>query len=265
MVKYNLSLPYYLKEVMQMFSTIIFLLVMLAVISVKIVNEYDRLVVFTLGQVTRVAGPGIQFIIPIIERAVKVDLRIKTFTLPNQDVITKDNVTIKVEAVCFYYINDPKNSVVKIENSQSAVMQAVQTTLRSVLGQHELDQVLAERDKINTRLQEIIDNQTESYGVKVNSVEIKDVQIPENMQRAMARQAEAERERRAKIVSAQGEMQAAQNLAEAARIIATEPGAMNLRQLQTMVEIATEKNSTIIFPIPIELAALLPAIKERKE
>ncbi len=243
---------------------LVMLLFVLAFVSIKVVNEYDRLVVFTLGQVTRIAGPGIQFILPMIERAVKVDLRIKTFSLPNQDVITKDNVTIKVEAVCFYKVVEPKNSVVKIENCQAAVIQAVQTTLRSVLGQHELDQVLAERDKINSKLQEIIDNQTEIYGVKVNSVEIKDVQIPENMQRAMARQAEAERERRAKIVSAQGEMQAAENLSQAARIIATEPGAMNLRQLQTMVEIATEKNSTIIFPIPVELIKLLPGNNQSK-
>jgi regulator of protease activity HflC (stomatin/prohibitin superfamily) len=221
--------------------------------NLKFVTEYDRLVVFRFGRVTDVRGPGPTFIAPVIESYKKVDLRMVTMTIPMQEIITRDNVSAKTAAVCFFQVVDPYKVITKIEDPYSATSQIAQTTLRSVLGQHELDDILAERDVINAKLQAMIDRQTEGWGIKVNSVEIKDVEIPEAMQRAMARQAEAERERRAKVVAAEGEHQAAEKLALAAEVIATQPGAMQLRQLQTMVEVASEKNSTLIFPIPIEL------------
>jgi regulator of protease activity HflC (stomatin/prohibitin superfamily) len=221
--------------------------------SLKSVTEYDRLVVFRFGRVTDVRGPGPTVIMPFIESYKKVDLRMVTMTIPMQEIITKDNVSAKTAAVCFFQVVDPYKVITKIEDPYSATSQIAQTTLRSVLGQHELDEILSERDVINAKLQAMIDRQTEGWGIKVNSVEIKDVEIPEMMQRAMARQAEAERERRAKVVAAEGEHQAAEKLALAAELIAAQPGAMQLRQLQTMVEVASEKNSTLIFPIPIEL------------
>ena len=221
--------------------------------SLKIVNEYDRLVVFRLGRVTDVRGPGPIIIWPFLESYKKVDLRMVTMTIPMQEIITKDNVSAKTAAVCFFQVVDPYKVVTKIEDPYSATSQIAQTTLRSVLGQFELDDILSERDVINAKLQAMIDRQTEGWGIKVNSVEIKDVEIPEMMQRAMAKQAEAERERRAKVVAAEGEHQAAEKLAMAAELISRQPGAMQLRQLQTMVEVASEKNSTLIFPIPIEL------------
>lgn len=238
---------------MEIFLGLLFFIFALVISSLKFVNEYDRLVVFRFGRVVGVRGPGPVLILPIIESFKKVDTRMVTMAIPMQEVITRDNISAKTAAVCFFQVVDPYKVVTKIEDPYSATSQIAQTTLRSILGQHELDDLLSERDKINAQLQAIIDRQTEGWGIKVNAIEVKDVEIPESMQRAMARQAEAERERRAKIVAAEGELQAAEKLAMAAKVIATEPGAMQLRQLQTMVEVSAEKNSTLIFPIPIEL------------
>lgn len=237
----------------ELLGFLIFFGIILTITSIKFVNEYDRLVIFRFGRVIGERGPGVSFVVPMIERAQKVDLRIITMPIPMQEAITRDNISLKIAAVCFYQVADPRKATTKIEDAMAATSQVAQTTLRSVIGQHELDDVLTERDKINAKLQAIIDRQTEGWGIKVNAVEIKDVEIPQGMQRAMARQAEAERERRAKIVAAEGEMQAAEKLAEAAKVISSQPGAMQLRQLQTMVEVSAEKNSTLIFPIPIEL------------
>lgn len=237
----------------ELISVIGFMAFVLIASSIRFVNEYDRLVIFRLGRAIGVRGPGPCLVLPIIETAKKVDLRIITMSIPMQEIITQDNVSAKTAAVCFFQVVDPYKVITKIEDPYTATNQIAQTTLRSVIGQHELDQLLSERDTINAKLQAIIDRQTEGWGIKVNTVEVKDVEIPEQMQRAMARQAEAERERRAKIVAAEGELQAAEKLAEAAKMIATQPGAMQLRQLQTMVEVSAEKNSTLIFPVPIEL------------
>lgn len=221
--------------------------------SIKIVKEYERFVVFTLGKADGVKGPGIIFVLPIIQTSKKIDLRLVTMSIPIQEIITRDNISAKTAAVCFFQVVDPYKAVVKVEDPFTATSQIAQTTLRSILGQHELDELLSERDAINAKLSAIIDRQTEGWGIKVVAVEVKDVEIPEGMQRAMARQAEAERERRAKIVAAEGEHQAAEKLALAAKVINDSPGAMHLRQLQSMVEVSAEKNSTLIFPIPIEL------------
>lgn len=221
--------------------------------SIKIVREYERYMVFTLGKADGVRGPGLQFILPMFQQSKKVDLRIITMPIPMQEIITKDNVSAKTAAVCFFQVIDPYKAVTKIEDPFIATSQIAQTTLRSILGQHELDELLTEREAINAKLSAIIDRQTEGWGVKIISVEVKDVEIPESMKRAMAKQAEAERERRAKIVAAEGEHQAAEKLALAAAVISNAPGAMQLRQLQTMVEVSAEKNSTLIFPVPIEL------------
>lgn len=237
---------------------------MLLVSSIRIVTEYDRLVVFRLGRVIGVRGPGPVWITPLLESYKKVDLRMVTMTIPMQEVITRDNVSAKTAAVCFFQVVDPYKVVTKIEDPYSATSQIAQTTLRSVMGQHELDELLSERDLINAKLQEMIDRQTEGWGIKVNAVEIKDVELPEGMQRAMARQAEAERERRAKIVAAEGEHQAAAKLALAADLISASPGAMQLRQLQTMVEVANEKSSTLIFPFPIELLSFAKSFGEER-
>jgi regulator of protease activity HflC (stomatin/prohibitin superfamily) len=238
---------------MEVFFGLIFFAIALMISSLKFVNEYDRLVVFRFGRATGVRGPGPVLIMPIFETYKKVDTRMVTMAIPMQEVITKDNISAKTAAVCFFQVVDPYKVVTKIEDPYTATSQIAQTTLRSILGQHELDELLGQRDKINAQLQAIIDRQTEGWGIKVNAIEVKDVEIPEQMQRAMARQAEAERERRAKIVAADGELQAAEKLAMAAKKISSEPGAMQLRQLQTMVEVSAEKNSTLIFPIPIEL------------
>ncbi|CAN5624483.1 slipin family protein [soil metagenome] len=227
--------------------------VLYVLLGVKVVKEYDRLVVFTLGKANNVIGPGLQVVFPGIQNIKKVDLRIITMGIPMQEIITKDNISCKTAAVCFFQVVDPYKAVTKIEDPFNATNQIAQTTLRSILGQHELDEILTERDAINAKLSAIIDRQTEGWGIKVIAVEIKDVEIPESMQRAMARQAEAERERRAKIVAAEGEFQAAERLAAAAQVISSQPGAMQLRQLQTMVEISSEKNSTVIIPIPMEM------------
>ncbi len=220
---------------------------------VKILNEYERAVVFRLGRLIASKGPGIIFIIPFVDKVVRISLRLETLDVPPQDVITRDNVSIKVNAVVYYRVMDPNKSVVEVANYAYATSQLAQTTLRSICGQAELDELLAERDKISIRLQEILDKDTDPWGIKVAKVEVKHIDLPPEMQRAMAKQAEAERERRAKVIHADGEFQASAKLAEAAVIISKEPTALQLRYLQTLSEISSEKNSTIIFPIPIDL------------
>ncbi|GBD15613.1 Modulator of FtsH protease HflK [bacterium HR26] len=244
------------------FAVVVLFVLMVLTSAIKIVQEYERGVVFRLGRLVGPRGPGIILLIPFVERMVKVDLRVLTMDIPVQEVITRDNVTIRVNAVAYFRVVDPNASVVNVADYIRATSQIAQTTLRSVLGQVELDELLAEREKINQKLQEIIDEQTEPWGVKVSIVEVKDVELPDTMQRAMARQAEAEREKRAKIIHAEGEFAAASQLAEAARVLLTVPGALQLRYLQTLTEIATERNSTIIFPLPIELLA--PLLEDRR-
>jgi regulator of protease activity HflC (stomatin/prohibitin superfamily) len=228
--------------------------------SIKIVQEYERGVIFRLGRCIGAKGPGVFFVIPIIDKIRRINLQIVAVPVASQAVITKDNVTTTVDAVAYFQVVDPVASIVRIRDWYSASQLVAQTTLRSVVGRHELDQLLAERDRIDAELQGALDTQTEPWGVKVHRVEIRDVGLPEQMQRAMARQAEAERERRAKIIAAEGELQASEKLAEAAQVIAASPGALQLRQLQTMVEISAERNSTIIFPIPTELLEALQRI-----
>ena len=220
---------------------------------IKILNEYERGVIFRLGRLISSKGPGIIFLIPLIDKMKKVSLRLIALDIPPQDVITKDNVSIKVNAVLYYRIMDPNNAVVEVEDCAYATSQLAQTTLRSVCGQAELDELLAEREKISLRLQEILDKDTDPWGIKVSKVELKHIDLPPEMQRAMAKQAEAERERRAKVIHAEGEFQASAKLSEAAVVISKDPTALQLRYLQTLAEIATEKNSTILFPIPIDL------------
>jgi regulator of protease activity HflC (stomatin/prohibitin superfamily) len=221
--------------------------------AIRIVQEYERGVIFRLGRLIGVKGPGLFFIIPFIDRMVKMDLRVVTLDIPAQEAITRDNVTVKVNAVAYFRVIDPAKAVTQVEDYRRATWQISQTSLRSVLGQSDLDDLLAHRDEINQRLQRIIDEQTEPWGIKVSIVEVKDVELPDALKRAMARQAEAEREKRAKIIHAEGEFQAARQLTEAAKMIATEPAALQLRYLQTLSEIALEKNSTIIFPLPLEM------------
>jgi regulator of protease activity HflC (stomatin/prohibitin superfamily) len=231
--------------------------------GLRVANQYERAVVFVLGRLTGARGPGLFWVVPFISRVRKIDLRIVTIELPPQEVITRDNVTIKVSAVVYFYVVSPNDAVVQVLDYYRATIQIAQTTLRNVLGQVELDQVLSERDTLNHKIQSIIDEQTEKWGIKVTAVEIKDVELPVTMQRAMAKQAEAEREKRAKVLLAQGEFLAAQTLADAARVIATEPAALQLRYLQTLVEISVEKNSTIIFPLPLDLVEPLMQIMRR--
>lgn len=238
----------------------VLLLIVLASASIRIVQEYERGVIFRLGRLVGAKGPGLFFIIPFIDRMVKVDLRVVTLDVPSQECITRDNVTVKVNAVAYFRVIEPTKAIVQVEDYKRATWQIAQTTLRNVIGQSELDELLAHRERINTKLQQIIDEQTEPWGVKVSIVEIKDVELPATMQRAMARQAEAEREKRAKIIHAEGEYQAAQTLAQAAETIARVPAAIQLRYLQTLTEIATEKNSTIIFPVPVEFLRGLAGI-----
>ena len=232
---------------------LIVLLVVFVRASIKVVPEYERGVIFRLGRVGGARGPGLFFIIPVIDQMMKVDMRVVTLDVPTQETITKDNVTVKVNAVCYFRVMDPVAAVVNVSNYLLATQQIAQTTLRSVLGQSELDDLLAQRDKINLRLQQIIDDQTEPWGIKVSVVEVKDLELPESMKRSMARQAEAEREKRAKIIHAQGELRAAQELSEAAQLMSQADGALQLRYLQTLNEIAAENNSTIVFPLPLEL------------
>jgi regulator of protease activity HflC (stomatin/prohibitin superfamily) len=233
------------------------LLIPLAPFAVRIVQEYERGVIFRLGRLQGARGPGLFIIIPIIERMVKVDLRTVTMDVPSQEAITRDNVTVRVNAVIYFHVMNPEDAVVRVTDHFRATSQIAQTTLRSVLGQSDLDTLLAEREKINQDLQQIIDEQTEPWGVKVTVVEVKDVELPQGMQRAMARQAEAERDRRAKIINADGEFQAAQRLADAGKIMSQQPSTLQLRFLQTLSEIATERNSTIVFPVPIDLLEAL--------
>jgi regulator of protease activity HflC (stomatin/prohibitin superfamily) len=241
---------------------LIFFLVFILTNSIKILTEYERGVVFRLGRLIGLKGPGIIFLIPIVDRLVRVSLRTVVLDVPPQDVITKDNVSIKVNAVVYFRVVQPDKAIVNVENFLYATSQLSQTTLRSILGQSELDDLLAQRDKINQELQLIIDQHTEPWGIKVSNVEVKQIDLPVEMQRAMAKQAEAERERRAKIVHAEGEFQASQQLAEAAKVIEKNPIALQLRYLQTLTEVASENNSTTIFPFPIEL--LKPFMKGLK-
>jgi regulator of protease activity HflC (stomatin/prohibitin superfamily) len=235
-----------------MFFVVIFLII-LGASAIKILREYERGVIFRLGRLIGAKGPGIFFIIPGIDKMLRISLRTVTLDIPPQDVITRDNVSIKVNAVVYFRVIDPNKAVVEVENYLYATSQLAQTTLRSVVGQVELDELLAHREKINIQLQDILDKHTDPWGIKVSLVETKQVDLPELMQRAIARQAEAERERRAKIIHAEGEAQAAAKLAEAANVISVNPAALQLRFLQTLTEVATEKNSTTIFPVPIDL------------
>jgi regulator of protease activity HflC (stomatin/prohibitin superfamily) len=238
---------------------IIFLLI-LAASAIKILREYERGVIFRLGRLIGAKGPGIIFIIPGVDKLMRISLRLVTMDVPSQDVITRDNVSIKVNAVVYFRVVDPNKAVVEVENYLYATSQLAQTTLRSVVGQMELDELLAHREKINMQLQDILDKHTDPWGIKVSLVETKQVDLPEEMRRAIARQAEAERERRAKVIHAEGEAQAAAKLAEAANVISANPAAIQLRFLQTLTEVATEKNSTTIFPVPIDL--LTPFLKK---
>jgi regulator of protease activity HflC (stomatin/prohibitin superfamily) len=239
----------------QLIAIVVVLIVvfMLASSSIKIVQEYERGVIFRLGRLMGARGPGLFLIIPGVERMRKVDLRIVTLEVPAQEAITRDNVTVKVNAVVYFRVVNPEDAVVKVLDYIRATSLIAQTTLRSILGQSDLDHLLSEREKINQELQQVIDQQTDAWGVKVTSVEVRDVELPQSMQRAMARQAEAEREKRAKIIHAEGEFSASQQLANAAQVIGSQPATLQLRYLQTLTEIAAEKNSTIVFPLPLDI------------
>jgi len=257
---------------MEQFPTIvvviIFFVVFILFSAIKILREYERAVIFRLGRLiggSGIKGPGLILLIPVIDKMVKVSLRTVVMDVPTQDVITRDNVSIKVNAVVYFRVIEPQKAIVGVENFLVATSQLSQTTLRSVLGQSDLDDLLSQREKINMKLQQIIDTHTEPWGVKVSNVEVKQIDLPQEMQRAMAKQAEAERERRSKIIAAEGEFQASQRLADAAKILAGEPSALTLRYLQTLREIATEKNSTTIFPVPIDLLKPFLKISERNE
>ncbi len=244
-------------------SVITFLIIVLAVAlsGVKIFREYERGVVFRLGRLVSFRGPGLSFVIPFIEKMVRVDLRTVTMTVSPQDVITRDNVSVKVAAVVYFRVVNPNSTITQIENYLFGTSQLAQTTLRSVCGQAELDEILSQREKINAQIQEIVDTQTDPWGIKVGLVAVKDIDLPQDMQRAMAKQAEAERERRAKVIHAEGEFQAAQRLSDAAEIMAKEPAALHLRFLQALSQVAVEKNDTIIIPVPIDL---LGSVFERR-
>lgn len=235
------------------YGFIILLALFILASAIKILREYERAVVFTLGRFTGVKGPGLILLIPIVQQMVRVDLRMIVLDVPSQDVISRDNVSVKVNAVIYFRVVDPDRAIIQVENFMMATSQLAQTTLRSVLGKHELDEMLAERDKLNRDIQEILDSQTDAWGIKVTNVEIKHVDIDESMVRAIARQAEAERGRRARIISAEAEEQAARKLVDAAHMLAVVPEAMQLRYLSTLQDIATEKNSTIVFPLPINM------------
>jgi regulator of protease activity HflC (stomatin/prohibitin superfamily) len=229
------------------------IIVLTVLSSLRVLWEFERGVIFVLGRFWKVKGPGLVVVLPVIQRIIKVDLRTIVLDVPTQDVISRDNVSVKVNAVIYYRVINPEKAIIQVEDFHNATSQLSQTTLRSVLGRHELDEMLAERDKLNVDIQTILDQQTDAWGIKVANVEIKHVDLDESMIRAIAKQAEAERERRAKIINAEGELQAAEKMLQAGRIIAQEPLAMQLRYLHTLVEIATEKNSTILFPLPMEL------------
>jgi len=242
------------------YIAVIMLIIFFLSSAIKVLKEYERGVIFRLGRVIRTKGPGIIILIPLIDKMVKVSLRLVTMDVPSQDVITRDNVSVKVDAVVYFRVMDPNKATIEVENFLFATSQLAQTTLRSVCGQVELDDLLAERDKINAQLQEILDHHTDPWGIKVTSVEVKRIDLPQEMQRAMAKQAEAERERRAKVINAEGEFQAADRLSQAAGIIQKYPEALQLRYLQTLREISSESTSTVLFPIPIDL--LSPFIKK---
>jgi regulator of protease activity HflC (stomatin/prohibitin superfamily) len=235
----------------------LFLVILLVASSLRVLREYERGVVFTLGRFWKLKGPGLVVIVPGIQQMVKVDLRIVVLDVPSQDVISRDNVSVKVNAVVYFRVMEPDKAILQVENFFAATSQLAQTTLRSVLGKHELDEMLAERERLNLDIQQTLDVQTDAWGIKVSNVEIKHVDLNENMVRAIARQAEEERERRAKVIHAEGELQAAEKLQQAAHVLAVEPGAMQLRYLQTLTAIAGDRTSTLVFPIPVELAGLV--------
>lgn len=250
------------------FQLVAFVIVVALVLisqAIKIVQEWERGVVFRLGRFVRVVGPGIQFIIPFIERMIKVDIRVFAVDVPKQEIITKDNVTVRVNAVVYFRVVDPMAALVRVENYLYATQQVSQTTLRDVIGQSELDELLAHREELNQRLQQIIDATTDPWGIKVDIVAIKDVELPDAMKRAMARQAEAERERRAKVIHAQGEYQAAETLAQAAEIMGRHPGSIQLRFLQTLTEVATERSTIVVMPVPIDILSAFITDRRRTE
>ncbi len=236
-------------------GTFAIIVIILIISGIKILKEYDRAVIFRLGRMVTPRGPGITYVIPLVEKMVRIDLRTVTLDVPPQDVITRDNVSVKVSAVLYFRVIDPNRAIREVQNYLFATSQLAQVTLRSVCGQAELDELLAEREKMNTRIQEILDAETEPWGIKVVLVEIRDIDLPQEMQRAMAKQAEAERERRAKVIHADGEFQASEKLAAAAEVIAREPASMHLRFLQSLVQVAAENNHTVVLPVPVDLIA----------
>jgi regulator of protease activity HflC (stomatin/prohibitin superfamily) len=247
------------------FVVILVVILLLLISAVKVFREYERGVVFMLGRFWRVKGPGLVLIIPIIQQVVRVDLRTIVMDVPSQDVISKDNVSVRVNAVLYFRVVAPENAIIQVENYYEATSQLAQTTLRSVLGQHELDEMLSERERLNSDVQRILDSQTDNWGIKVSNVEIKRVDLDESMIRAIARQAEAERERRAKVIHAEGELQASDKLLQASQVLAQQPQAMQLRYLQTLAAIASNNNSTIIFPMPMELGDILANMAAKKK
>lgn len=239
------------------------ILLFLLFISFRVLREYQRGVIFMLGKFWKVKGPGLIIVVPIIQQMVRVDLRTIVMDVPTQDVISRDNVSVKVNAVIYFRVVDPERAIIQVENFEAATSQLAQTTLRSVLGQHELDEMLSERERLNTDIQQILDKQTDAWGIKVANVEIKHVDLDESMIRAIAKQAEAERMRRAKVINAEGELQASAKLAEAASVLATQRNAITLRYLQTMLDMSSENNSTILFPVPVDLLELVGKLAEK--
>jgi len=242
---------------------IVFVIGILVMASVKILREYERAVVFTFGRFQRVMGPGLVILIPFVQEMVRVDLRIQVIEIPTQDVISKDNVSMKVDAVLYFNVIDAEHAIIKVQDYMPATVMLAQTTLRAVLGQHQLDEMLSERTKLNDDVQSILDSQTETWGIKVSNVEIRTVELTENMIKAIAKQAEAERDRRAKIIHAEAEFQAAQTLTDAAKILSSDPSAMQLRYLQTLTEIGAEQNSTVIFPMPLDIVTPFLALLDK--
>lgn len=245
-------------------TAIILIVVLLLLFSaIKIFKEYERAVIFTLGRFWKVKGPGLILVVPFVQQAVKVQLRTIVMDVPSQDVISRDNVSVRVNAVVYFRVVDPQRAIIQVENFYEATSQLAQTTLRSVLGQHDLDEMLAEREKLNADIQKILDEQTDAWGIKVSTVEIKRVDLNENMIRAIARQAEAERERRAKVINAEGELQASEKLLQAAQVLAQQPQALQLRYLQTLIDISSDSKTTIIFPVPVDLLSTIQKALEK--
>jgi regulator of protease activity HflC (stomatin/prohibitin superfamily) len=247
-----------------LFYTLIIIIILFLFSALRVLKEYERAVIFTLGRFWKVKGPGLIILVPIVQQMMRIDLRTVVMDIPPQDVISKDNVSVRVSAVVYFRVIDPERSVIQIENYYEATSQLAQTTLRSVLGQHELDDMLSQREKLNAAIQQILDGQTYAWGIKVSVVEIKHVDINESMIRAIARQAEAERERRAKVINAEGELQAANKLLEAAQVLSGQPQAIQLRYLQTLLDLAGDKTSTVIFPVPIDFISALQATLGKK-